>query len=399
MEDLCFAVLHPHEYTALRNELNALWGLQQITDLAPIQAETLLSQAAASARTAADIATSSQIPQPCLPTPSPVPRPTILNTSEQQAGSQGSESGRGSRQQSMQSVQNTAGDLYASSERGMVRTAGRARINRRQQKALRSGLLRLSPPEGQTQYRSATAVLEAPSKVPYFSSSPALSASPNQSPRNSQSQSPQPLDTQVPASTEQPSDAHAAPSKSSANVDSSSASGHLRGSSHISSSQAGAASQSPDLEEVTASGLPDPDTGKDRSATAARGAESGRLGTPDRFTQRVIRGRTPRRALAAEMAAKAERQKSSGEAGPSRRITPDFSSLSSDQQGVSHLTHVRGSSCLRCPQLGEQTPSEHRYDVICFSASIILGCCITLHGSMKMINTASSLVQSSSPLP
>ena len=328
LEDLCFAVLHPNEYTALRNELNAMWGLQQITDLVPAQAETLLSQAAASARTAADVAASSQIPQPRLPTPGPVPRPNILKTSEQQASSQGTGSSHDSRQLSMQGVQSTAGDLYASSERGMVRTAGHARINRRQQKALQSGLLRLSPPERQTQYGSAAAVLEPPNTDP-SSYSPALSASSTQSsPCDSKSQSTQPPHPQVPTSGQQSSDAHGAPSHPNAAADSSSASGQQTASSHTSPSQAGDTPHSPDSEEVTVSRVPDAHSRKDR-------AESGRFGTPERGTQRVIRGRTPRRALAAEIAAKAERQKSGVEAGPSGRVTPDFSSLSSEQQRVS----------------------------------------------------------------
>ena len=50
-------------------------------------------------------------------------------------------------------------------------------------------------------------------------------------------------------------------------------------------------------------------------------------------------------------------------------------------------------------QLGEQTPSERRYGALCFNASIMLGCCTTLHGSMEMTNTASSTVRSSSLMP
>ena len=314
-----------------------MWGLQQITDLVPAQAETLLNQAAASARTAADIAASSQIPQPRLPTPSPVPRPNILKSSEQQAGSQGTWSSHDSRQQSTQSVQNTAGDLYASSERGMVRTAGHARINRRQQAALRSGLLRLSPPEGQTQFGSAAAVLEPPNTVPP-SCSPALSASSTQSsPCDSERPSTQLPNPHVPTSTQQSPDAHAAISESCAGVDPSSANEQQRASSHTSSSQATAAPNSLDLEDVTVSGGLGTRSGKDRAAAAPSRAESGRLGTPDQGPQRVIRGRTPRRALAAERAANAERQNSGVEAGPSGRVMPDFSSLSSDQQRASHF--------------------------------------------------------------
>lgn len=335
LEDLCFAVLHPHEYTALRNELNAMWGLHQITDLVPAQAEALLSQAAASASTAAGITASSQIPQPRLPTPSPVPRPHIHKSSEQQPGSQGMGSSH-SKQQSMQSVQKTAGDLYASSERGMVRTAGHARINRRQQTALRSGLLRLSPPEGQTQHSSAAAVLEPPNTDP-SSSSPAVSTSLNhRSLCNSERQSTQLPNSQVPTSTQQSSDAHAALLDSDANVDSSSASRQQRASLHTSSSQAGAAPNSLDLNEVTLSGDVEAHSSKDRAVAAASGADSGRLRTPDQRPPRVIRGRTPRRALAAELAAKAERQDSGVEAGPSGRVMPDFFALSSDQQRVSH---------------------------------------------------------------
>ena len=322
-----------------------MWGLQQITDLVPAQAEALLSQAAASARTAAGIAASSQIPQPRLPAPGPVPRPNVVRASEQQASSQGTESSHDNRQHSMQSVQNTAGDLYASSERGMVRTAGHARINRRQQKALQSGLLQLSPLERQTQYGSAAAVLEPHSTLPSSSEAPALSGSSTQSsPCDSRSQSTQPPNPQAPTSGQQPPDAHAAVPYSNGDVHSTRASGQQTPSSQTSSSQAGAAPNSPDVKEVIVSGVPDSRSGKDKAAASARGEESGRLGTPDQGRQRVIRGRTPRRALAAEMAAKAERQNSGVQAGSSGRVTPDFSSLSSEQQRVSHSMHVLGSS-------------------------------------------------------
>ncbi|KAL0045856.1 hypothetical protein WJX82_006850 [Trebouxia sp. C0006] len=90
LEDLCFAVLHPHEYTALRNELDSIWGLQQVTDLVPVQAETLLSQAVAGIKTAAEIAAATpDVPQPRLPHPSPVPRPMLSTSSQERAAGDG----------------------------------------------------------------------------------------------------------------------------------------------------------------------------------------------------------------------------------------------------------------------------------------------------------------------
>lgn len=306
-----------------------MWGLQQITDLVPAQAETLLSHAAASARSAADVAASSQFPQPRLPTPSPVPRPNVLRPSEQQHGSQGTDSSLDSRQHSMQSVQNTAGDLYASSERGMVRTAGHARINRRQQTALRSGLLRLSPPVQQTQYGSAAAVLEPPKTDPSSSSPPSPSASSAQSsPHDHQPESaPQPATSQVSSSRQQSSEAHASLVHTDTGSDSISASRPQTSASH-----GGAASNRPQA-QVTGSGATVPGSSKGRALGDAEGAESGSPKDPDQGRQGVIRGRAPRRALAA---AKAEKQNSGAKAGPSGRVTPDLSSLSSDQQRVSH---------------------------------------------------------------
>ena len=316
LEDLCFAVLHPYEYKALRNELNAMWGLQQMTDLVPAQAETLLNQAAASVRTAADIAASSDIPRPRLPTASPVPRPNLLRPSDQQASPQDTGSSHDSRQQSMQNVQKTPGDLYASSERGMVRTAGRPRINSRQQKALRSGLLRLSSPIRQAHYGGAAAVLEPPRTLPSSSSPPVHSAALAQSiPGDNKPQSAQSANSSL-SSSEQQSHDHAALSNLGPDVDSSAANRHLDTSLEASPSQSRATSDSPDSESTS--------------------SQAGSHRAVDQGFQRVIRGRTPRRALAAEMAAKAERQNSGAKAGPSGRVTPDFSFLSLDQQRVSH---------------------------------------------------------------
>lgn len=313
LEDLCFAVLHPHEYTVLRNELNAMWGLQHVTDLIPAQAETLLSQAAASVRTAADIAASSDLPHPQLPTPGPVPRPNLLGSPDQEANSQGPS--RDSMQQSMQSVQTTAGDLYASVERGMVRTPGHARISSRHQKALRSGLLRLSPRVRQTPYGSAAAVLEPPRTLPPPPAPPTSSATSlrSRTPDN-RSQAAQSATAQIPKSDDLSlEDSNSAKARPSASA--------LRG----------AALHSPESASV------DSQAGGNSpaDAAAARGAGWGKPEPPAQGFQKVIRGRLPRRALAAEMAAKAERQGSGVKAGPSGRVTPDFSSLSSDQQRVS----------------------------------------------------------------
>jgi len=57
---------------------------------------------------------------------------------------------------------------------------------------------------------------------------------------------------------------------------------------------------------------------------------------------RVIRGRAPRQALAAKKA-NAERQKSGSKAGPSGRVTADYSFLSADQQQVRCASHLASS--------------------------------------------------------
>lgn len=296
-----------------------MWGLQHVTDLIPSQAETLLSQAAASVKTVADIAASSDLPHPQLPTPGPVPRPSLLDSPEQQVDAPCMGSSRDYVQQSMQSVQVTAGDLYASPERGMVRTAGHASISRRQQKALRSGLLRLSPPVRQRRCDAAAAVLEPPTTLPPSPSLPAPSAPLEQSssPCN-KSQSPA---AQVCKSGWKSSDDHAVLPNS-----------HAAGSS---SSNAAPGHQSTSSQPGTVSRGPDAEAGSDSPADAAGGrGDPGKLHPPDQGFQRVIRGRLPRKALAAELAAKAERQGSGVKAGPSGRPIPDFSSLSSDQQRV-----------------------------------------------------------------
>lgn len=332
-----------------------MWGLQQITDLIPAQAETLLSQAAASVKTAADIAASSEVPQPRLPAPSPVPRPNLLKSNEE-ATSQGSASADDSGQQSaqsMQSVHQTAGDLYASSERGMVRTAGRARINSRQQKALQSGLLRLTSPTRQK--RGNAAVLEPPETLPTRSSAPSLSASST--------------DNNAQSSASASASASASDFRSRQKPDDQAAS---------SASESGS-NQSP--ASVNLNNLPQPPSlsSKAASHSSSAGIEragvaeetTGKLGTAGKGPQRVIRGRAPRRALAAEMAAKAERQSSGGKAGPSTRLCPDYSFLSSDQQRVSrflvidafscqvymHLAMVQVHSCPASPLLASRTRS------------------------------------------
>ena len=322
-------MLYPHEYTALRNELNAIWGLQQITDLVPAQAEVLLNKAAASVRTAADIAASSELPQPHLPTPGPVPRP-VLQPSGQEAST--SNPAGDSRQQS---VQDMPGDLYASSERGMVRTAGQARINSRQQKALQSGLLRLSSPQRLGKQGNAMALLDRPDTVQSTSSAPALPDSLLQ--RSSQDASsrsastPPSIRESTLASKQLVSDRKDGPaSAKSASISS------LRRSSktlpRLSSRQRTA---EPGSESASSSSSGD---------TAAQAAAEGRArtdATAGKGVQRVIRGRAPRQALAA---AKGERQMAGSNAGPSGRSTPDYSFLSSDQQRVSQLvllsTHV-----------------------------------------------------------
>ena len=337
LEDLCFAVLHPYEYTALRNELNAMWGLQQITDLVPAQAETLLSQAAARVKTAAEIAASSELPQPRLPASSPVPRPSLLKSSEEPT-SQGSGSADDSRQQSaqsMHSVQQTAGDLYASSERGMVRTAGRARINSRQQKALQSGLLRLTSPARHKRGNSALAVLD-PETLP--ASSPASSRPASSAQSNSTDNNAQP----------------AASASALASASTSASAFRSRQRSNNQAAPSGSDSSQPPVGS-NFSTLPQPSSPTSRAASHSSSPDSHRTEeTTDRpdaagnRPQRVIRGRAPRRALAAEMAAKAERQSSGSKAGPSSRLGPDYSFLSSDQQRVSHLLLDNKFNCQFC---------------------------------------------------
>ena len=321
LEDLCFAVLHPHEYTALRNELDSIWGLQQVTDLVPVQAETLLSQAMAGIKTAAEIAAATpDAPQPRLPPPSPVPRPVLSTSSEERSQQAAPDSAatapatsvQSEQQQSMQSV---AGDLYAHSARGMVRAAAQARINPRQQKALQSGLLRLSPSVQQRKSsgrRSAAAVLE-PLEVATSSFGPSqasASASPSAS---------------VPPSLLKSHDDIILPLSRSSDANSQSLD-----QSQSSTSSAGPASLSPEADSTQS------------SARAVRGNAEPASSSPSAASDRpvrVIRGRAPRQALAAKKA-NAERQKSGNKAGPSGRVTADYSFLSADQQQVRCASHL-----------------------------------------------------------
>jgi len=315
LEDLCFAVLHPHEYTALRNELDSIWGLKQVTDLVPVQAETLLSQAMAGIKTAAEIAAATpDAPQPCLSPPSPVPRPALSTPSEersQQAAPDSPATAPATSVQSeqQQSVQSVAGDLYAHSERGMVRAAAQARINPRQQKALQSGLLRLSPPVQQRKSsgrRSTAAVLEPPEVATssFGPSQSSASASPSAS---------------VPPALLKSHDDITLPllrsnDANSQNLDHS----------QSSSSSAGPAFHSPEADSTQSSA---------RAIASNAETASGSPSAASDGPVRVIRGRAPRQAVAAKKA-NAERQKSGSKAGPSGRVTADYSFLSADQQQV-----------------------------------------------------------------
>ena len=316
LEDLCFAVLHPHEYTALRNELDSIWGLQQVTDLVPVQAETLLSQAMAGIKTAAEIAAATpDAPQPRLPPPSPVPRSVLSTSSEelsQQAAPDSAAAAPATSVQSeqQQSVQSVAGDLYAHSERGMVRAAAQARINPRQQKALQSGLLRLSPSVQQRKSsgrRSTAAVLEPP-EVATSSFGPSQS-----SPSASASASPS---ASVPPSVLKSHDGIVLLLSRSSDANS-----HQ---SQSSTSSARPAPQSPEADSTQSSARAVPDNA-DPASSGPRAASDGPV--------RVIRGRAPRQALAAKKA-NAERQKSGSKAGSSGRANADYSFLSADQQQV-----------------------------------------------------------------
>ncbi len=320
LEDLCFAVLHPHEYTALRNELDSIWGLQQVTDLVPVQAEAQLSQAMAGIKTAAEIAAATpDTPQPRLPSPSPVPRPMLSNSSQersQQADSAATAPATSVQSEQQQSVQSVAGDLYAHSERGMVRAAAQARINPRQQKALQSGLLRLSPSVQQRKSngrRSTAAVLEPP-EVASSSFGPSQSA-PSASPSASSSAS-------VPPSLLRSHDDSILPLSKSSDANS-----HQ---SESSTSSPRPASHSPKADSTQSSARAIPGNAQPASSSP-RAAGDGPV--------RVIRGRAPRQALAAKKA-NAERQKSGSKAGPSGRATADYSFLSADQQQVRCASHL-----------------------------------------------------------
>ncbi len=319
LEDLCFAVLHPHEYTALRNELDSIWGLQQVTDLVPVQAETLLSQAMAGIKNAAEVAAATpDAPQPRLPPPSPVPRPVLSTPSKersQQADSAATAPATLVQSDQQQNVQSVAGDLYAHSERGMVRAAAQARINPRQQKALQSGLLRLSPSTQQRKssgWRSTAAVLEPP-EVASPSSGPSQ-FSPSASPSAS-----------GPPSLLKSHDDIILPVSRSSNANNQSLY-----QSQSSTSSARPASLSPEADSTQS------------SARAVLGNAEPASGSPRAAGDgpvRVIRGRAPRQALAAKKA-NAERQKSGSKAGPSGRATADYSFLSADQQQVRCASHL-----------------------------------------------------------
>ncbi|DBA73503.1 TPA: hypothetical protein ACH3X1_011529 [Trebouxia sp. C0004] len=317
LEDLCFAVLHPHEYTALRNELDSIWGLQQVTDLVPVQAETLLSQAMAGIKTAAEIAAATpDAPQPRLPPPSPVPRPALSPPFEERSQQAALDSAATApatsvQDEQQQSVQSVAGDLYAHSERGMVRAAAQARINPRQQKALQSGLLRLSPSvQRKSSARRSTAAVLEPPEVATSSFGP------------SQSSASAPPSASVPPSRLKSHDDIITPLSRSSDANSQSLD-----QSQSSTSSAGPASHSPKADSTQSSARAIPGT-----AEPALGSSSAASDGP----VRVIRGRAPRQALAAKKA-NAERQKSGSKAGPSGRVTADYSFLSADQQQVRQL--------------------------------------------------------------
>ena len=325
LEDLCFAVLHPQEYTALRSELDSIWGLQQVTDLVPFQADTLMSQAMASIKTATDIATaSSAAPEPHLPAPGPVPRPTLSPPSDQQSHDTKGVSSvhtTSNQTEAQQSVQSVAGDLYAHSEHGMVRAAAQARINSRQQKALQSGLLRLSAPAQQKKsegQRSAAAVLDPPKTA----APPSASATDYPS---ASSQSRSPVSSTQPQPMLRSQDDHIG--ATSANC-----------SSTTSSSLDNPDEGGPQLSRAV-TGSPRAVSSSAQGNTGNAGADVHSPGPAANGLARVIRGRAPRQALAAQQAAKSERQKSGSTAGPSGRTAPDYSFLTPDQQKVPQQYH------------------------------------------------------------
>ena len=178
LEDLCFAVLQPTEYTLLRNELNSIWGLQQVIDLIPTQADSLFRQAQASIKLASQTADLSTSSVPHLPPAGTVPRPDVIPKPADADPLQKSVSGAADRGQNLntgsqegrQSMRSVAGDLYAHPKHGVTRSPSHMTLNIRQQKALESGLLKLT--EAEQKGSSPTAVLNKPAGLPVGSAAP-----------------------------------------------------------------------------------------------------------------------------------------------------------------------------------------------------------------------------------
>ena len=322
----------------LRNELDTIWGLQGMTDLVPSQADSLFRQAQSNIKLATETADLGSYPTPYLPPAAPIPRPALTSptdaaTADVSGQAQGIQSAHAEASQQclqgQQNVQSGGGDLYAHAEHGVTRSPGRAQLNVRQQQALESGLLRLSQPRSNSRdSNTATAVAE-PASEPVQTSliTPSvLSKSSSQSSSSSPAAAPSPpLAPPAPSASPVPQPDQLLLERMSSNSEASSSSSALpappqsrqsdSGSSAADSSPSGTAPRSPRGTWF-------------RSETVIQSCNQ----QPDSRAQgpkRVVRGRSARKALAAQAAADA-RAKSSNK-GRSRFL--DF--LTPEQQQVS----------------------------------------------------------------
>lgn len=338
LEDLCFAVLQPTEYTLLRNELDSIWGLQQVTDLVPSQADSLFRQAQANIKLATASADLSSF-APSLPQPAHVPRPYPTPASDtptpQQSASNAAQQ-RASLPSDKQSVGSMAGDLYAHAEHGVTRSPRQAILNVRQQKALESGLLKLSSSASRSS--SSAAVLDRPPDTARQVSTPDVkSGTPNVQSAAPDIQSAA-ADTDIHKSVAQGGTAASVQPDKAAPADADQ--GTAIQERINSNSQASSSSSQPppkSASEADATPVPPP-----RGVWFALGpkADIAEQASPMQEVKtngpkRVIRGRSARQALAAE----AKARLASGNKASTSGRAPDYSFLSSEQQQVRKLVH------------------------------------------------------------
>ena len=317
-------MLHPVEYTALRNEFNAMWGLQQIIELAPTQAETLLNKAAASAKTAADIA-AVDMPEPHLPPSGPVPRPDLLPPVDQEGTSEDPDSDEERNRQYARSMQFTAGDLYATAERGMVRTPGKSRLSSRQKIFLQTGMMRFQAPPRQNEVAN---VVSDASEYRFSTRYPTRvrSVVPKR-PKPADTSPQQPASPELSPSAQQASDsrAEAASKDSLASLQPSNSDAPSQAS--ASAQQTRAVSDSPGSETTGAS----QSSGLEADESEAAPKKKKMQGRPSRKVYRAMKAAQAEAEAKAEEAAVAERQKSGSLASASGRLD---NILSPDQQRV-----------------------------------------------------------------